>query len=170
MHDDDETPKADRSRTVTWEDPLIGAELAKTMTGLEYMQSLVDGSIPPPPIVHLMQMRLVAVEVGKATFTCDPDESHYNPIGTVHGGLVCTLLDSVLGCAVQTTLPRGQGYTSLEIKVSYLRPVTATTGQLTAVGIVTKPGSRAAFAEGTVHDANGKLIATASSTLLVFPA
>ncbi|HAM26553.1 MAG TPA: aromatic compound degradation protein PaaI [Microbacteriaceae bacterium] len=170
MHDDDETPRADRSRTVTWEDPLIGAELAKTMTGLEYMQSLVDGSIPPPPIVHLMQMRLVAVEVGKATFTCDPDESHYNPIGTVHGGLVCTLLDSVLGCAVQTTLPRGQGYTSLEIKVSYLRPVTATTGQLTAVGIVTKPGSRAAFAEGTVHDANGKLIATASSTLLVFPA
>jgi uncharacterized protein (TIGR00369 family) len=170
MHDDDETPRADRSRTVTWEDPLIGAELAKTMTGLEYMQSLVDGSIPPPPILHLMQMRLVAVEVGKATFTCDPDESHYNPIGTVHGGLVCTLLDSVLGCAVQTTLPRGQGYTSLEIKVSYLRPVTATTGQLTAVGIVTKPGSRAAFAEGTVHDANGKLIATASSTLLVFPA
>ena len=75
----------------------------------------------------------------------------------------------MLGCAVQTTLPHGQGYTSLEIKISYLRPVMADTGQLTAVGIATKPGSRAAFADGTVHDSNGKLIATASSTLLIFP-
>jgi uncharacterized protein (TIGR00369 family) len=169
MSGESENTTVDRSRTVTWEDPLVGAALAKTMPGLEYIQGLLDGSIPEPPIVNLMNMRPVAVEVGKVTFTCDPDESHYNPIGTVHGGLVCTLLDSVLGCAVQTTLPKGQGYTSLEIKISYLRPVTADTGQLTAVGIVTKPGSRAAFADGTVYDSNGKLIATASSTLLVFP-
>ena len=169
MSSESERTPIDRSRTVTWEDPLVGAALAKTMSGLEYMQGLLDGSIPEPPIVNLMNMRPVAVEVGKVTFTCDPDESHYNPIGTVHGGLVCTLLDSVLGCAVQTTLPKGQGYTSLEIKISYLRPVMADTGQLTAVGIATKPGSRAAFADGTVHDSNGKLIATASSTLLVFP-
>lgn len=161
-----ETPE--RSRIVEWEDPLIGAELAKTMSGLEYMQALVAGTIPPPPIVNLMRMQAVSAEVGRVVFTCEPDESHYNPIGTVHGGLVCTLLDSVLGCAVQTTLPKGQGYTSLEIKVSYLRPVLATTGQLTAVGIATKPGSRAAFADATVHDSSGKLIATASSTLLVF--
>lgn len=159
----------DRSRTVTLEDPLVGAAMAKTMSGLEYIQGLIDGSVPEPPIVNLMKMRPVSAEVGKVTFTCDPDESHYNPIGTVHGGLVCTLLDSVLGCAVQTTLPKGQGYTSLEIKISYLRPVLADTGMLTAVGIVTKPGSRAAFADGTVHDSNGKLVATASSTLLVFP-
>ena len=169
MSRESERTPVDRSRTVTWEDPLVGAALAKTMSGLEYMQGLLDGSIPEPPIVNLMNMRPVAVEVGKVTFTCDPNESHYNPIGTVHGGLVCTLLDSVLGCAVQTTLPKGQGYTSLEIKISYLRPVMADTGQLTAVGIATKPGSRAAFADGTVHDSNGKLIATASSTLLVFP-
>jgi uncharacterized protein (TIGR00369 family) len=169
MSSESERTPVDRSRTVTWEDPLVGAALAKTMSGLEYMQGLLDGSIPEPPIVNLMNMRPVAVEVGKVTFTCDPNESHYNPIGTVHGGLVCTLLDSVLGCAVQTTLPKGQGYTSLEIKISYLRPVMADTGQLTAVGIATKPGSRAAFADGTVHDSNGKLIATASSTLLVFP-
>lgn len=168
---DTETASApiDRSRTVTWEDPLVGAALAKTMSGLEYIEGLVDGTIPPPPIFTLMRMRPVAAEVGTVSFTCDPDESHYNPIGTVHGGLVCTLLDSVLGCATQTTLPKGQGYTSLEIKISYLRPVTADTGRLTAVGIVTKPGSRAAFTEGTVHDSRGKLIATASSTLLVFP-
>jgi uncharacterized protein (TIGR00369 family) len=169
MSSESERTPVDRSRTVTWEDPLVGAALAKTMSGLEYMQGLLDGSIPEPPIVNLMNMRPVAVEVGKVTFTCDPNESHYNPIGTVHGGLVCTLLDSVLGCAVQTTLPKGQGYTSLEIKISYLRPVRADTGQLTAVGIATKPGSRAAFADGTVHDSHGKLIATASSTLLVFP-
>ncbi|MHC5795720.1 PaaI family thioesterase [Lacisediminihabitans sp. FW035] len=169
MSSDAASSPIDRSRTVTWEDPLVGAALAKTMSGLEYIQGLIDGSVPAPPIVNLMKMRPVSAEVGKVTFTCDPDESHYNPIGTVHGGLVCTLLDSVLGCAVQTTLPKGQGYTSLEIKISYLRPVLAETGMLTAVGIVTKPGSRAAFADGTVHDSNGKLIATASSTLLVFP-
>ena len=87
----------------------------------------------------------------------------------MHGGLVCTLLDSVLGCAVQSTLPQGQGYTSLEIKISYLRPVMADTGQLTAVEIARRPGSRAAFADATAHDSNGKLIATASSTPLVFP-
>ena len=159
----------DRSRTVTWEDPLVGSALAKTMSGLEHIQGLLDGSIPESPIMNLMNMRPVAIEVGRVTFTCDPNESHYNPIGTVHGGLVCTLLDSVLGCAVQTTRPHGQGCTSLEIKISYLRPVMADTGQLTAVGIATKPGSRAAFADGTVHDSNGQLIATASSTLLVFP-
>jgi uncharacterized protein (TIGR00369 family) len=164
-----ENTAPERSRVVEWEDPMIGAGLAKTMSGLEYMQALIDGSIPPPPIVSLLRMTPISAEVGKVTFTCEPDESMYNPIGTVHGGLVCTLLDSVLGCAIQTTLPFGQAYTSLEIKVNYLRPVMADTGQLTAVGIVTKPGRRAAFAEGTVVDAGGKLIATASSTLLVFP-
>jgi uncharacterized protein (TIGR00369 family) len=163
------TESAERSRTVTWEDPLIGAELAKTMSGLEYMQALLDGSIPPPPIVNLMNMRPTEVEVGRVVFTCEPDESHYNPIGTVHGGLVCTLLDSVAGCAAQTTLPKGQAYTSLEIKVSYLRPVTAATGTLTAVGVVTKPGRRAAFVDATVADSQGRLVATASSTLLIFP-
>lgn len=148
---------------------MIGAELSKTMSGLEYMQAMIDGKIPPPPITGLMNMTAVSAETGKVTFSCLPDESQYNPIGTVHGGVVCTLLDSVCGCAVQTTLPQGQGYTSLEIKISYLRPVLASTGELTAVGLVTKPGSRAAFAEGQVFDAAGKLIATASSTLLVFP-
>ncbi len=163
------TDPEERSRVVTWEDPLIGAELAKTMSGLEYMRAMLDGSIPPPPIVNLMNMRPVEVETGRVVFSCEPNESHYNPIGTVHGGLVCTLLDSVAGCAAQTTLPKGQAYTSLEIKVSYLRPVTADTGTLTAVGVVTKPGRRAAFVDATVTDAHGRLVATASSTLLVFP-
>ncbi|MCU1420876.1 MAG: thioesterase family protein [Microbacteriaceae bacterium] len=158
-----------RERTVTWADPLVGAERAKTMGGLEFMRAMIAGEIPPPPITGLMNMTAVSADVGTVTFTCEPDESMYNPIGTVHGGLVCTLLDSVLGCATQTTLPAGQAYTSLDITVSYLRPVLASSGPLTAVGRVVKPGSRAAFTEGTVHDANGKLVATATSTLLVFP-
>jgi uncharacterized protein (TIGR00369 family) len=164
----DTAAASDRSRLVTWEDPLIGANLAKTMSGLEYIQALIDGTVPPPPIVNLMNMRAVSAEVGRVTFTCEPNESHYNPIGTVHGGLVCTLLDSVAGCAAQTTLEKGQAYTSLEIKVNYLRPVRADTGILTAVGTVTKPGRRAAFVDATVSDSEGRLVATASSTLLIF--
>jgi len=158
-----------RSRTVTWHDPMVGAAKAKTMAGLDYLRAMIDREIPPPPIVSLMNMDLVEAEEGRVTFTCEPNESHYNPIGTVHGGFVCTVLDSVAGCAVHSTLAQGLGYTSLEIKVNYLRPVTAASGVLTAVGTVTKPGSRVAFADATVHDAQGRLVATASSTLLVFP-
>jgi uncharacterized protein (TIGR00369 family) len=100
---------------------------------------------------------------------CTLDESVYNPIGVVHGGLVCTLLDTVAGCAVHTTLPKGMGYTSIELKVSYLRPVHATSGPLTAIGRVVKPGRRVAFSEGEILDAQGRAVATASSSLLVFP-
>jgi uncharacterized protein (TIGR00369 family) len=165
----DSEPEAIRSRVVSWEDPVAAAELAKTMSGMELFEAMLKGSVPPPPITSLMNMQLVSAEVGKAVFTCEPDESHYNPIGTVHGGLVCTLLDSAAGCAVHTTLPKGQAYTSLEIKVSYLRPVLADSGTLTATGIVTKPGRRAAFADATVTDSQGRLVASASSTCLVFP-
>ncbi|MFF2051556.1 PaaI family thioesterase [Leifsonia sp. NPDC058194] len=140
-----------------------------TLSGLDYLRAMIDGVLPPPPIASLMDMTLVEAAPGTATFVCEPDESHYNPIGTVHGGLVCTLLDSVLGCAVQTTLPQGQGYTSIEIKVNYLRPVLAGSGPLTCVGTVTKPGNRVAFADGVVTDASGKVVATATGSLLVFP-
>jgi uncharacterized protein (TIGR00369 family) len=157
-----------RQRLVTWHDPSTGAARIPTMSGMEYIRAMIDGTVPSPPIAELMRMTLTEASVGTATFTCEPDESHYNPIGTVHGGLVCTLLDSAVGCAVQTTLPQGKGYTSVEIKVNYLRPVHAHTGTLTCVGTVTKPGSRVAFAEATVTDGTGRLVATASSTLLVF--
>lgn len=163
------TKSDDRTLTVTWDDPLIGAAQLKDLSGLEFLQAIIDGSIPAPPIAKLMGFGLDYVEFGKAVFSVEPNESHYNPIGTVHGGLVCTLLDSVAGCAAQSTLPKGTAYTSLEIKVNYLRPVLASSGKLTATGTVTKPGSRAAFVDATVTDAAGKLVATASSTLLVFP-
>ena len=158
-----------RSRTVTWYDPHVGAEAMGGMTGLEYLRAIGEGVLPPAPIAALMGMAPESVEAGEVVFRCTPDESAYNPIGLVHGGLVCTLLDSVIGCAVQTTLPAGTGYTSLEIKVSYLRAVRSGEGDLVATGRVTKPGRRAAFGEGEVRDTRGRLVASASSTCLVFP-
>jgi uncharacterized protein (TIGR00369 family) len=158
-----------RSRTVTWYDPLITAAGALERSGLEALEALRDGVLAPPPIVPLMQMDLVAVEEGRVEFSCTVDESVYNPIGVVHGGLVCTLLDTVAGCAVHSTLPRGTGYTSIELKVNYLRAVSAASGPLRAIGRVVKPGRRVAFAEGEVLDAAGRSVATASSSLLVFP-
>jgi len=160
---------APRSRTVTWQDPLASAAAGAAMSGLETMRALAAGEIPPPPISALMRMYVATVERGTVVFECQPDESHYNPIGIVHGGLVCTLLDSVVGCAVHTTLDRGIGYTSLELKVSYLAAVHAHSGTLTATGRVVKPGRRVAFAEGDVRDAAGTVVATATSTLLIFP-
>jgi uncharacterized protein (TIGR00369 family) len=158
-----------RSRTVTWYDPMITAAGARELSGLAALQAMKDGLLPPPPITRLMQMDLVGLEEGRVEFRCDLDESVYNPLGLVHGGLLCSLLDTVAGCAVHTTLPQGTGYTSIELKVSYLRGVTASSGPLTAVGTVVKPGRRVAFAEGEVRDAAGSVVATASSSLLVFP-
>ena len=132
-------------------------------------QAIRDGILPPAPIAMLMQMGITALEEGRVEFTCAVDESVYNPIGVVHGGLVCTLLDTVAGCAVHTTLPQGFAYTSIELKVNYLRAVHASSGPLVAIGRVVKPGRRVAFAEGEVLDAQGRTVATASSSLLVFP-
>ena len=157
-----------RTRTVTWHDPAAAAAQGLGLAGLDYLQAMIDGVLPPPPIAGLIQMDLVEVAPGRAVFRCVPDESASNPIGAVHGGLVCTLLDSVAGCALHTTLPRGRGYTSIEIKVNSLKPVRAGSGRLTAVGTVVKAGSRVAFTEGTVTDARGDVVATATSTLLVF--
>ena len=156
-----------RSRTVTWYDPLLAAKQGAAMSGIDHLNAIRAGHLPPPPIAAHFDFRIVSVEPGQVGFMCTPDESAYNPIGLVHGGLVCTLLDSVTGCAVQSTLPAGTGYTSVEIKVNYLRPVHGHTGELSARGWVTKPGRRIAFAEGDVRDAAGKVVATASSTCLI---
>ena len=114
---------------------------------------MINGELPPPPIARTMQFDLVEARSGRVVFTCPPDESAYNPIGAVHGGLVCTLLDSVAGCAMHSTLPQGKGYTSVEIKVNYLKAVRPNSGLLTATGTVVKAGSRVGFTEGVVTDA-----------------
>jgi uncharacterized protein (TIGR00369 family) len=159
---------SEQTRTITWQDPGPGTLQGLSMPGIDYMQAVLKGELPAPPIAATMQFELVEAEIGRAVFTCTPDESVYNPIGAVHGGLVCTLLDSAAGCALHTTLPRGKGYTSVEIKVSYLKAVRAGSGLLTATGTVVKAGSRVGFTEATVTDGSGALVATASSTLLVF--
>jgi uncharacterized protein (TIGR00369 family) len=158
-----------RSRTVGWHDPLITAAGAVERSGLQTMEAIRDGVLPPPPIAMLMRFDIHALEEGRVEFGCTLDESVYNPIGVVHGGLVCTLLDTVAGCAVHRTLPQGFAYTSIELKVNYLRAVHASSGPLVAIGRVVKPGRRVAFAEGEVLDAQGRTVATASSSLLVFP-
>jgi uncharacterized protein (TIGR00369 family) len=155
-----------RSKVVTWHDPMTLAASAAGLTGLEFLQALRDGRLPPPPIASLVGMNPISVEPGDVVFNCLPDESVYNPIGVVHGGLVCTLLDTVAACAVHSTLPVNVGYTSVEIKVSYLRPIRGGI-ELTAHGWVTKPGRRVAFAEADVRDPSGVILATASSTCLV---
>jgi uncharacterized protein (TIGR00369 family) len=155
------------TRTLTWADPLETRDRIAALSGLEAMEAVRDGLIPPPPIAETMGFTLAEVEPGRVTFECRPGPELYNPIGAVHGGLACTLLDSAIGCAAHTTLQAGQGYTSIEISVKYLRPVSSEGGLLRATGFVTKPGRRVIFADGTLTDAAGRLVATASSALLV---
>lgn len=157
----------ERSLTVRWNDPAPVLGVARTMTGLSYMEGLRDGIYPPPPIAQLLGMSIETVARGEVVFTVDPHESQYNPLGVVHGGVACTVLDTVVGCAVHTTLELGWFYTSIDLNVSYLRPFTLATGQLRVTGRVTKPGRRVAFAEAVAMDAEGREIATATSSLLV---
>lgn len=158
-----------RETTIQWRDPAEGLALLPGLDGIDFLKKMMSGEIPGAPIASHMAMDLTEVDHGTVTFRSQPDESHYNPIGMVHGGLVCTLLDSALGCAAHTTLPAGTGYTSIEIKVNYLRPVTKDSGPLLCIGRVIKPGRRVIFAEGEVLDNQGKTVATASGSLLVFP-
>lgn len=160
---------SERETTVRWTDPADGLATMANVDGLEYLTKMAAREVPAAPIAGHFGMDIVDIGPGTITFSCQPDESHYNPIGAVHGGLVCTLLDSALGCATHTTLPAGTGYTSIEIKVNYLRPVMADSGPLLCTGRVTKPGRRVTFAEGDVTDKNGNTVATASGSLLVFP-
>ena len=102
-----------RTRSITWEDPTETMKLGQTMSGLEYLRAMQTGKVPAPPIATLMNMWLVEVNEGRAVFAAEPAEYHYNPIGSVHGGLAATLLDSALGCAIHSTLPKGIGYTTL---------------------------------------------------------
>ena len=158
---------ADRELTVTWDDPDVTARAVGRTTGLEWLEQIRDGTLPPPPIARLMGFDLTLVEDGRVQFTLDPGEQHYNPIGSVHGGVYATLLDSAAGCCVHSTLPAGVGYTSLDLQVKFLRPMTATTGPVVAEGRVVHRGSRMLLAEVTLKDAGGRLLATATSSCLV---
>ena len=138
-----------------------------TMTGLELMRAMIDGSLPGAPIGALMNMRGVAADHGTMTFEAIAGPEHYNPLGTVHGGWAATLLDSAMGCAVHTTLSAGTGFTSIDINITYVRAITAATGPVTARGEVINAGRRVATVRGTLTDAAGKVLAHGTSSCLI---
>jgi uncharacterized protein (TIGR00369 family) len=143
------------------------AELPTGLTGIEQLRHLIRHG-GRAPIGNTLDFYLVEVEEGRVVFEGSPGLGVYNPIGTVHGGYAATLLDSACGCAAHSRLGATQGYTTLELKVSYHRAMTVETGTVRAEGRVLTMGRRAAFTEATLTDAAGKVYATATSTLLVF--
>ncbi len=159
---------ATRSRTITWEEPRAVAAAGAEMPGIDYMRALAAGELPAPPIAVLMNMGPTEVEPGRAVFEGAPGEEHYNPIGVVHGGYAATLLDSVLGCAVHTTLEPGVGYTTLSLEVKMVRPLTAEIEKVRAEGEVLYRGRRQATAQAQLTDAaTGKLLAHGTATCLI---
>ena len=140
-----------RERTFDWVDPLEAAAKGSELPGLELMQGIVAGSHPPPPIARLLDMEIVEVSHGRAVFALHPAEWMYNPIGSVHGGIAATILDSCMGCAVHTNLDAGVGYTTTDLQVRYLRSMRAGDGRVLAEGRVIHSGRRTATAEGRLY-------------------
>ena len=162
------SPEITRTRTLTWQDPVPSAAAGAQMAGLDYVRAIQSGEIPPPPIAVVMNFSIELLEEGRAVFVGEPGEEHYNPIGVVHGGYASTILDSALGCSVHTTCAAGVGYTTTDISVRYLRPVTLETERVLAVGTVLHKGRRTASVEARMIDAQtGRLLAHATSTLLL---
>jgi uncharacterized protein (TIGR00369 family) len=161
-------PPEARTRTVSWQDPFATARGAIGRSGLEFLRAIIRGEVPAPPMALLLGMDLIEADTGRAVFSVEPAEHHYNPLGTVHGGLAATLLDSAMTCAVSSTLPAGRALTTLELKTNFVRPITAETGPITASGTVLHAGSRTGTAEGKVEDAQGRLLAHGTATFLIF--
>ncbi len=162
------SPETSRNRTLVWQDPVATAAAGATMTGMEYMTAIVEGTMPPPPIAVTMLLRPVELEEGRVVFEGLPGEEHYNPIGVVHGGYAATLLDSALGCAVHTTLPAGVGYTSLGLEAKYVRPISRDTGRVLCEAHVLYRGRKQATAEATLTAADsGKLLASGTATCMI---
>ena len=138
------------------------------LDGLEALRRMVAGEVPYPPIADTIGMRLLEVEPGRVVWEGEPGEHLYNPIGTVHGGVIATVLDSAAGCAVHSTLPAGWGYTTLDLTTKYLRPVTVDSGLLRSEGTLINRGRTTALAEARLFDERGKLVAYASSSCLLF--
>ena len=157
----------ERTRTHAWSDATVSAKAAReSKSGLEFLQRVVAGEFAAP-VAETLGYALTEVKEGWAVFTIEPQEFHYNPIGSVHGGVYCTLLDSAMACAVHSTLPAGVAYTTLELKVNLVRPITKDTGPLRAEGKLVHAGKTTAIAEGRMVDAGGKLYAHATTTCLI---
>jgi uncharacterized protein (TIGR00369 family) len=158
----------DRTRTYQWADPSVSAAVAREVDGLTFFREMAAGRLPRPPIMETLGLDAVSFEPGKAVFQFTPAEYHYNPIGSVHGGVYATVCDSACGCAVHTLLPAGAYYTSLDLSVRFIRPITSTSGLLTCEGTVENIGGRTALATARLTNAEGKLFAHATSNCLIF--
>jgi uncharacterized protein (TIGR00369 family) len=163
-----ETQTATRSRTFSWSDPALTAAHLGRCSGLDLLRAMVSGELPSPPVMHLLGVERLEVDEGRAAVVMTPQEFHYNPLGTVHGGILATLLDTATGCAVHSTLPVGVGYTSLDLTTKFLRPVTVASGALRCEGVVISRGRTTALAEARLTDAKGRLVAHATSSCLLF--
>ena len=159
------------SRTVTWATPGQGdPRHLSTLDGLGQLRAMVDGAMPPPPIMATLGVTGFRPERGRVVVEMPAAEFHYNPLGGVHGGVISTLLDTAAACAVQSTLEVGEGYTSLDLSVKFLRPVTVDSGLLTCQGDVIQRGRRTALAQAQLTDGAGRLVAHATSSCMIFAA
>ena len=147
---------------------VAGREALAGRSGGDFLAGISNGELPPPPIGALIGMTPIKAADGVAIFQGTPGPEHYNPLGSVHGGYAATLLDSAVGCAIHSLLPAGKGYTTLELKINYVRAMTLKTGPVRASGKVVHLGGQTAIAEGRLEDAAGKLLAFATTTCLVF--
>jgi uncharacterized protein (TIGR00369 family) len=159
-----------RQRQIHWSDPAQFAEPIRRMSGLEFMRSFLGGGLPSPPFMDLLGARIISVEPGSVVFEFEPAEFMYSPLGNVHGGIVTVMLDSAMGCSFHTTLPAGTGYTTLELKVNFLRPVTVDAGTLRSEGHVVHAGARVATTDARLVDRGGRMFAHSTSTLMVLRA
>jgi uncharacterized protein (TIGR00369 family) len=149
---------------------VVPLDQIRARSGLEFLTDMVEGKLPQAPMCATLGFHLAEVADGYARFDGEPEFRHYNPIGTVHGGFAATLLDSALGCAIFTTLDKGEAWTTLELKLNLVRPISKDTGPVRAEGRIIHRGRTVATAEGTVKDKAGKLYAHATTTCMVFPA
>lgn len=161
------TTLEERSRVVTWDDPVASWKAAAGRSGIEVLRAIEGGELPPPPVARLLGFEIEQISEGLVTFAFEPAEFLYNPLGTVHGGILTTVLDSAMGCAVQSRLRAGLTYTTLELKVNFLRPVRVTTGRVRGEGKLVHLGGRVATAEAHLVDESGSLYAHATSTCLI---
>jgi uncharacterized protein (TIGR00369 family) len=167
-HEAAEHEATDRSRTYSWQDPAPALAALGSRPGSEVLAAMLARQLPAPPVMATLGIEAEVFEEGRAVFSLVPAEFHYNPLGSVHGGVIATLLDSAAGCAVHSVLPAGTGYTSLDLVTKYLRPVTVATGRVSVEGRVLSRGSRTALAEARLTDADDRLLAHATSTCLLF--
>lgn len=144
------------------------SEARRIMSGLEYMRRMMTGELPPSGMVQLLNLKLVEVSEGRAVFTVQPDERHYNGLGIAHGGLAAALLDSALGCAINAMMPAGKIFTTLEMKINYVRPIMRERGVVRCEANVIHAGGRVATAEGRIMDEDGKLYAHGTATCILF--